>query len=152
MAGEPDQAWVVRARRTSPTQARVYARNHVFAVGAQASLRDRDEHPSAIEYLLGALAGDLLRGFEAQAERRGVLVEAGEVHLQARLNNVLFQLGVVGESGHAALESVSGTLYVSTDASETVLDELWSVTLERSPLYQTLARCAEMDIRLREAP
>lgn len=136
----------------SPAEARVYARNHAFPVGAQASLREQDDHPSAVEYLLGALAGDLLRGFEVQAARRQVAVHAGEMNLQGRLNNVLVHLGVIGETGHPAVESVSGTFYVSADAEGQALDEIWSATLERSPLYQTLTRCATVSIRLQATP
>src|SRR5262245_32512427 len=147
-----DHVWAVRARRASPAEARAYARNHAFTLGAQASLRDADDHPSAIEYLLGALGGDLLRGFEVEAARRQVAVNAGEVDLQGRLDNVLVHLGVIGETGSPALASVTGTFYVSADATATALDEIWRATLERSPLYQTLARSATVAIRLQAAP
>ena len=149
---DPEQAWAVRARRIGAAEARIYARNHLFSVGAQASLRDRDEHPSAIEYLLGALAGDLLRGFEVEAARRQVAVEAGEIDLHGRLDNVLVHLGVIGETGSPGLQSVWGTFDVSTGAEEQVLDEIWTAARQRSPLYQTLSRCADVSIRLRAAP
>ena len=151
-AGESDHAWAVRASRIGPIESRVYTRNHSFAVGAQASLRDSDAHPSAIEYMLGALGSDLLRGFETQAARRQITVHAGEISLQGRLDNVLTHLGVIGETGHPGLVSVRGTLYVSVDADESALEEMWQAALERSPLYQTLCRCASMEICVRAAP
>ncbi len=149
---QADHAWTVRARRIGPDETRVYARNHAFAVGAQASLRDSDAHPSAIECLLGALAGDLLRGFEVQAARRQVALHAGEINLSGRLDNVLVHLGVIGETGHPGLVSVTGTFYVSADADESALEEIWQATLLRSPLHQTLSRCAAIEIRLQAAP
>ena len=152
MPGDPDHAWAVRVRRISPDESRVYVRNHVFAVGAQASLREADDHPSAVEYLLGALAGDLLHGFEVQAARRQVAVHAGEVNLRGRLNNVLVHVGVVGETGHPGLDSIAGTFYVSADADAPALDEIWRATLDRSPLYHTLSRCAAVSIRVQAAP
>jgi hypothetical protein len=148
----PDQAWGIRARRVTPEETRIYARNHAFAVGAQASLRDRDDHPSAIEYLLGALAGDLLHGFEVEAARRQIAVDAGEINLQGRLDNVLVHLGVIGESGHPGLASIIGTFYVSADVDEPVLLEIWQATLARSPLFHTLSKCAVVTIRLQAAP
>jgi hypothetical protein len=135
-----------------PAEARVYARNHAFAVGAQASLRDLDDHPSAIEYLLGALAGDLLRGFEVEAARRRITVHDGEIDLQAGLNNVLVHLAVIGETGNPGLGSVAGAFYVSADADDQALDEIWRAALDRSPLYQTLSRCTAVSIRLQAAP
>ena len=149
---QPDQVWAIRARRVTAAETRIYSRNHAFAVGAQASLRDRDDHPSAIEYLLGALAGDLLHGFEVEASRRRIAIDAGEINLQGQLDNVLVHLGVIGESGHPGLASVTGTFYVSADAEEPVLLEMWQTTLARSPLFQTLSKCAVLTIRLQTAP
>jgi hypothetical protein len=152
MPAGSEHTWAVRALRIGPTETRVYARNHAFAIGAQASLRDSDAHPSAIEHLLGALAGDLLRGFETEATRRQVAVHAVEANLQGRLDNVLVHLGVVGETGHAGLAQVTGTIHVSADAEMPALEEIWRATLDRSPLYQTIARCAAFEVRLRAAP
>jgi hypothetical protein len=136
----------------APAETRVYARNHSFEVGAQASLRDRDDHPSALEYLLGALAGDLLQGFEVEASRRQIAVHEGELNLQGRLDNVLVHLGVIGESGHPGLASITGTFYVSTDADAQLLEEIWQSALARSPLFHTLSKCAVLTFRLQAAP
>jgi hypothetical protein len=152
MSHDLDYVWAVRARRVSQGESRVYVRNHALAVGAQASLQDSDDHPSAIEYLLGALAGDLLRGFEIQAARRQVAVHAAEVNLRGRLNNVLVHLGVIGETGHPGLESIAGTFYASTETEGPTLDEIWHATLARSPLYHTLSRCAAVSILLQAVP
>lgn len=147
-----EHVWAVRARRIDAQDLRVYVRNHAFGVGVQASLRESDAQPSAIEYLLGALAADLIRGFEVQAARRQVAVHAAEAKLSGSLENVLVHLGVVGETGHPGLAEVTGTFYVSADAEPSVLEEIWRATLERSPLYHTLSRCAVLSLRLQAAP
>jgi hypothetical protein len=144
-----EHAWQVRARRISSREIRAYARNHVVSIGVQASLRDKDDHPSAIEVALGALAADLLAGLEVQAARRGIAVHAGEVNLSARLDNVLVHLGVIGEVGSPRLAAISGTLDVSADVDDAALAELWRDALARSPLYQTLSQCASIDLRVR---
>jgi hypothetical protein len=144
-----DHTWTVRVERIGAKQAKAYTRNHAFVVGEQAGFEESDPHPSAVEYLLGALGGDLLRGFEAQAARRRVAVDALELRLSGRLNNPLTHLGVVGETGHPGLESIEGTLYASADAEEEVLAEMWKEVLSRSPLYDTLRRCAAVAIELR---
>ncbi len=147
-----DYTWTVRVERVGEKQAKAYARNHAFVVGEQAGFDASDRHPSAVEYLLGALGGDLIRGFEAQAARRRVDLDGIELRLSGRLNNPLTHLGVIGEAGHPGLESVEGTLYVSADAEEAVLEELWEETLARSPLFHTLRRCGEVVIELRVMP
>jgi hypothetical protein len=63
--------WNVRVTPGGPDASRVHARNHSFDVGRQASFRDADPCPSAIELALGALGGDLASGWRAEAERRG---------------------------------------------------------------------------------
>ena len=147
-----DHSWTVRVERVGEKHARAYTRNHAFSVGEQAGFEESDPHPSAVEYLLAALGGDLIRGLEAQAARRRVAVDALELRLAGRLNNPLTHLGVVGETGHPGLESVEGTLYVSADADEGALEEMWQETLARSPLFHTLRRCATMAIELRVMP
>ena len=128
--------------------ATVYTRNHVFTVGGQASFREADAHPDAVEYLLGALGGDLISGFTSHAKRRGVEVDAMEASISGRLDNPLVLLGVVGEVGHPGFETISCTLYVSADADERVLEEIWQTTLARSPLVHTLDRCVGLTMKL----
>lgn len=144
-----DYSWTVRVERVGEQETKAYSRNHAFVVGEQASFRETDPHPSAVEYLLGALGGDLLRGFQLQAARQRVAVDAMELMLSGRLNNPLAYLGVVGETGHPGLESIQGTLYVSADADRSTLEEMWLIALERSPLFNTLRRCVELSLELR---
>jgi len=147
-----EHTWTVRVERVGEKHARAYTRNHAFSVGEQAGFEESDPHPSAVEYLLAALGGDLIRGFETQAARKRVAVDALELRLSGRLNNPLTHLGVVGETGHPGLESAEGTLYVSADADAAVLEEMWRETLTRSPLFNTLRRCAAIAIALRVMP
>jgi hypothetical protein len=129
--------------------ATAYTRNHAFTVGGQASFRETDAHPDAVEYLLGALGGDLISGFASYAARSGVEVDAMEASIFGRLNNPLTFLGVVGESGHPGFETISCTLYVSADADERLLEDIWQTTLARSPLVNTLDRCVGLTLNLR---
>jgi hypothetical protein len=45
---------------------------------------------------------------------------------------------------------MSGRHATASDLSEYA--EIWSATLQHSPLYQTLTRCAAVSIRLQAAP
>jgi hypothetical protein len=158
-ANPVDTAWAVRVRRTGPRESRAYARRFSFDVGEQAGLRDTDPHPSALEYLVGALGGDLIRGFETEAARRGFTVDEIELTLDARLDNPLVLLGVIGEEGSPGLSSIRGKCDVSLapppEGSSPVGEaaaEIWRTALSRSPLYTTLSRAARIDIRFRVAP
>ena len=144
-----DHAWTVRVRWTGDRGAQAYARAQSFGVGAQASLRESDPAPSAIEYLLGALGGDLACGFHLEASARSVSLHGLELSLAGRLDNILVHLGVIGERGHSGLKSITGTIYVSSDADEATIEAAWKATLARSPLFTTLSRCADVSISLR---
>lgn len=141
-------SWTVRAHRGAERVTKIYARNHLFSVGSQASFDIKDAHLSAVEYLLGALAADLTAGFQAQTARRRIPVTGIEMQLSGSLNNALTHLGVIGEEGRPGFESMSGTLYVSADAALTDLEELWQTALERSPLFNTLKHCVKISISL----
>jgi uncharacterized OsmC-like protein len=142
------QRWQVRGRWADQAT-RVYVRNHGFTVGVQASLRDADPHPSALEYLLGALAGDLLRGVALAAARRRIEIHDMEASLSGQLDNPLVHLGVIGESGHAGLAVIEGTIWLSAELDDAMLAEVWREASSRSPCHQTLARSVALDIRLR---
>lgn len=145
---DKEHAWTSRVRWLGEDRATAYTRNHAFTVGGQASFREADAHPDAVEYLLGALGGDLISGFASQAARRGVEVDAMEASISGRLDNPLVFLGVVGESGHSGFETISCTLYVSADVDEKILKEIWQTTLARSPLVNTLDRCVDLTLNL----
>ena len=144
---EIDHAFPVRVQRLSGGAARVYARS-VFDVGSQASLRETDDAPSAVEYLLGALGGDLTCGLQRAAEAEGIALHEIEITLNGRLDNILTHLGVVGEQGHPGFAVIDGTAYIAADADESAVTRAWQRTLARSPIYNTLTHCADVSIRL----
>ena len=143
--GSDDYICSVRVRCMDEGQ-KVYARSHAFTVGEQANFGGTDTHASAVEYLLGALGGDLVRGVQAQATRSRIRIDAMELSLSGRLNNALTHLGVIGEEGHPGFESIEGTLYMNSSADEEVIQRIWNTALQRSPLVNTLRRCVQLSL------
>lgn len=139
--------WGVRVRTDSPTTAKVYSRNHTFSSGQPADFSAHVDAPSAVDYLLGALGSCLSVGFRLNASRKGVTVDAAELSLKGRLDNVLYHMQME-ETGSPALSEINGTFYVSSPDDEGKLEEIWKLTLERSPVYQTLCRQVAMNIKL----
>jgi len=138
----------VRVTPGGPEASRVHARNHSFDVGRQASFRDADPCPSAIELALGALGGDLASGWRAEAARRGIALDELELTLRCRLDDPLRHLGVVGASGHAGIAAIEGTIYVTAETGAGELEAAWREVRERSPLYTTLSRCVSVRLDL----
>jgi len=144
-----DPDCVVRAHAAEDGRVLLHSRTHSFAAEGQTSYAPSPGHPSALDYLLAALAADLVAGLAREAARAGFLLEAVELSLAGRLENPLAPLGVVGESGSARLAEVSGSLYVSADAPEEALRERWEAALSRAPVYATLAASTNVDITLK---
>lgn len=147
-----DHIFQVRVQHTSSGVARAFARVQAFDVGSQATLVDADPQPSAVEYMLGALGGDLLRGLDRAAAGAGVTLYAAEITLSGRLDNILVHLGVIGEQGHPGFRAIDGTVYISSDGDQSAIESVWQRTLARSPLYNTLTRSVDVTIRLAVMP
>jgi hypothetical protein len=141
--------WTARVRGHGDDQATAYARNQSFTVCKQASFAESDSHPSAVEYLLGALGGDLINGFAAAAARRGINTYALEASVSGRLNNPLVHLGFVGETGDPGFEAIGATLFVSADQDDEDLEGAWQEVLARSPLVNTLRRCVALSLEMK---
>jgi hypothetical protein len=139
----------VRVRSSGTGVAKVYSRKLVFPVGRQASFSEDDANPSAVEYLLGALGGDLGDGFQKHASRRGVTIDGIELLISGKLENPLAIIGVVGVSGQPRLESAAVSVYVSANAESSVLQEIWKKTVATSPLANTLQGCVKLSLELR---
>src|SRR4051812_30276407 len=146
---ETAYTWTLRLRWLGDLATTVYARNNAFTVGQPASFKATDPHPSAVEYLLGALGADLTNGFQIQASRAGITIDALECSLSGRLGNVLVFLGVIGEEGDPGFSQINGTLYVTADAEDAALQEIWQTTLTRSPIYNTLKPTVTVNVTLR---
>ena len=143
LAGDLEQArrhhWQVRARRGGGMQAKVTVRNHGFAVGQPASFDTEDAAPSAIEFLLSAVAGALCSGLQWRLSRLGVEgVHPGGVAKARALNSLVF-LGVE-DDGSPALAGVDVTVYVAADVGDERLQEVFAETMRRCPVTQSVLR------------
>jgi uncharacterized OsmC-like protein/TusA-related sulfurtransferase len=146
-----DYRWQCRVRWSGGLQCRVYARNHSGEVGQPASFDVQDTAPSAVEYVLGALGACLAMGFQIHASRRGIQVEAVEISLSGKIDNIFVFLGVEQE-GHSGFEAITGTLYVRAEADEEILQEIWRHTVAASPVANTLVRPVHLDIAMHWVP
>ena len=143
-------AWLARVRWTGEMHSQAFVRNHSFAVGQPASFDSQDPAPSAVEYLLAALGGCLVAGFQWRASRRGIQIQNLEVSLKAQGDNILVFLGIE-DSGHPGLRTVEGSLYVDADADDEMLQALWEETQLRCPITQSLIRHVPVHIHMKRA-
>lgn len=136
----------LRARMTGALETKVYARNSAWTVGQPLSFEERDEHPSALEQLLGAVAADVASEFTLVCGRRGLAVEDVELTVKATLIDVLGHMGL--SDGDPGLDFLELTCFTSTADDEPAVRAAWQEGLTRSPLWRTLAKAARLKDRL----
>ena len=151
--GEDDQRardyrWQTRVHWGGGLQAKVFCRNHSWAVGQPASFDIKDEAPSAVEYVLGALGACLAMGFQIHASRRGIHIEEMEISLSGQIENIFIFIGTEMD-GHSGFKQITGTAYVRADAAEQELKSIWQQTIKASPVANTLLHPAKLEIAMR---
>jgi hypothetical protein len=140
--------WTLRVSAAERGQATVFTRQHQFRVGAPVHFDRKYEAVSALEYVLGAIGGDLVNGLQTLARKRRVAVERIEAVVEGELNNPLTYLGVIGESGHPGLEKVRVKVYLASPDAEAAVQSLWEEMLATSPLVRTFQAAIQLELRL----
>ena len=156
--------WKLRVTSTESGATRVSMRRHQFTVGKPVDFDMEASHVSALEYVLGALAAEIVGGgrgwgggpraaevvggLRVFAKRRRIEIDHVEAVVDGQLEHAMAYLEVVGESGRPRLSGVSIKVYVASPQGETVVRRLWAETLERLPLVRTLGRALDLQIEL----
>lgn len=137
--------WRLRARSNGHLKSTVYARNFSFDIGQPASFEEKDKHPCAVEYLLGALAGSLSTAFATECAKNGLEVDDIEISISGCLENVLAHLGL--EEGDPSLREIELKCFASTFDDEDSVREAWERTIVRSPIAATLKKCVPLTLK-----
>ena len=103
---------------------------------------------SALEYVLGALAADLVGSFRALARKRRLDVDEIEALVHGELGNPLMYLGVVGEDGDPGIHSLNVKCYISSLDDEIEVQGAWDEALNRSPLARTFMKAGSLEINM----
>jgi hypothetical protein len=140
--------WTLRVSTTSPNGATVFVRKHQFAIGVPVQFDAAYDGISALEYVLGAIGGDVVNGLQGLARKRHIEIDHVEAVIQGELNNPLTYLGVVGENGHPGLEQVQVKVYVASFAAPEDIQRLWQEMLQRSPLLRTFQPLIQLELSL----
>lgn len=138
--------WRLRTRLTGHLKSTVYCRNFSFEVGQSASFEEKDQHPSAVEYLLGALSASLTTGFATEAARAGLQVDDIEITVKGKLDNVLVLLGL--EEGNPAFSGIELKCFASTLDNEEQVHASWKQAAQRSPIVATLQKAVDLNLKL----
>jgi TusA-related sulfurtransferase len=141
-----DYEWRTRTRLTGSRESTVYARRCSFRVGRPASFEERDESPSAVEVLLGALASSLAAGFATECARDGLEIDDIEIAARGRLGNVLAHLGL--EEGDPGFREIAVRCFASTLDDEVRVRAAWDRATARCPVAATLGKATDLALKM----
>ena len=141
--------WSVRVGSTGEGAATVFVRKRQYNVGMPIQFDPEYTEVTALEYVLGALGGDLVNGLKRIARQRRVAIDNVEAVIRGALNNPLTHLGVIGESGHPGIEVIEITVYVSSLTDDETVQKVWEETLDKSPLVRTLTSLVHLTLELK---
>src|SRR4051812_21929713 len=108
------QRWVLRVTSASKDRATAFVRKHQFTIGAPISFDEQHGAITALEYVLGAIAADVLNGLRAEADRRRLQIDTAEAVVHGELNAPLAHIGVVGATGHPGVQRIEVRAFVGT--------------------------------------
>lgn len=143
-----EYVWRTRVGWSGGMQTKVFCRNHSWVAGQPASFDLKDDAPSAVEYLLGALGSCLAMGFQIRASRQNLEIEQVEISLNGKIDNIFVFLGAETE-GHSGFKEITGEAYVKSDATPEILEQLWRETLAASPVLNTLVHNTDISIGMK---
>jgi hypothetical protein len=141
----------LRVTAHEPDEARVSVRKAQFVVGRPLELDAASGRIGALEYALGALAGEVVNGLRHFAWRRRVDVEQVEALVTGELAHGLAYLDVVGEDDPPRLARVHLKVFVAS-ADEPGVRALWTHLIARLPLLGTLRAAVPIQLDLIVTP
>lgn len=143
-----DTRWTVRVTSsvTQGDHSIAYARKHSFVGGDALSFDVEHAQVTAFEYLLGAVALDIAGGLRRLRKKRRLDIDAIEVLVHGKLGNPMLYLGVVGEEGDGGVSVIEVKVFISSLDDEDVVKEVWTETLARSPIVNTLRKCCDLQL------
>ena len=137
--------WRLRTRATGHLKSTVYSRNFSFDVGQPVSFEEKDKHPCAVEYLLGALGGSLSTAFATECAKDNLEIDDIEISLSGSLNNILAHMGL--EEGDPSIREIELKCFASTFDDEEKVKASWERAVSRSPLAATLGKAVILTIK-----
>jgi uncharacterized OsmC-like protein len=145
---ETEHRWTVRIGGGERDSAVAYLRKSRVEVGLPLTFDDEYPRVTALEYLLTAVAGDLVVGLKAHARKRRITIDNIEATAHLQLEDPLAHLGVVGDHGSPRIQGVSIKIYVDTLDDPERVEQAWREVLDRSPMIHTLSSVVELEHEL----
>ena len=134
--------WRSRVQWQGGFKGKAYTRTHTVDLDEPEGLDATDTAASAHEHILSAVGGCMMVGFVLNATRQGIKINDLEIALEGHFENILKWAGL--DDGNPGYGKINAKVYVSAEADESQLREIWKLAVDGSPVTQTVARTTEI--------
>jgi uncharacterized OsmC-like protein len=139
--------YTLRVTAPVPDVAQVSVRQHQFVVGRPLELDDAAPRISAVEYVLGAIAGEVMNGLRMTASRHRLTIDQIEAVVTGEVAGEAVYLEVVGERGRPGIVRAHVKIFVGSP-DESRVRRLWAELPDRLPLVCTMRETFPIDLEL----
>jgi uncharacterized OsmC-like protein len=129
--------YTLRVTAPAPEVAHVSVRRQQFVVGRPLELDEASPRIAAVEYVLGAIAGEVVNGLRMAASKRRLAIDQVEAVVTGEVAGEAVYLEVVGESGRPAIVRAHVKIFVASP-DESRLRRVWTELPDRLPLVCTM--------------
>lgn len=138
-----------RATSNDLSSVKIYTNRNSYEIEKQISFDSEYEPISSLEYFAGSVLSSVLLSLLEESKRRGSIVEEIEGVLHLSLENPLSMIGVKGYEEEPFVRKMIVTVFVYADLEDQAFDEFCRGALAKSPIYNTLKRSMELEVRFK---
>ena len=135
--------WRSRVVWVDGFKAKAHMRTHTVQFDEPEGLDTQDSAASAHEQLLSAVGACMMVGFVLNATRQGVKIRNLEIAMEGNFENILKWAGL-DDTGNPGYGGVTAKVFVSADADEATLREIWNLAVAGSPVTQSVANATQV--------
>lgn len=146
---ETNYQWTARVKDSGGNSSLSYVRQHQFPIKDAVSFDNEDSGISALEYVIGAIGGDLIASLKRVAKKKRVNIDMIETVVMGELENPLIFLQVVGEEGTSAIKKIHLKVYISSLDTPEEIELVWTEALRISPLINTFKTNVKFEFELK---
>ncbi|MGG6310507.1 hypothetical protein [Paenibacillus macerans] len=139
-----------RGTSNNLSSVKIYTNKNSFQIEKQISFDSEYKPISSLEYFAGSVLSSILLSFLEQSKKRGSIIEEIEGVLNLSLENPLSMIGVKGYNEEPFIGKMTVTIFLYADLEDKAFDDFCFGALAKSPIYNTLKRSMELEVRFKK--
>ncbi|MCQ6280253.1 OsmC family protein [Bacillus sp. EB600] len=138
-----------RGTSNNLSSVKIFTNKNSFQIEKQISFDSEDKQISSLEYFAGSVLSSIILTLLEQSKKRGPMIEEIEGVLNLSLENPLSLVGVKGYDEEPFISKITLTVFLFVDLEDNDFDDFCVNALNNSPIYNTLKRSMELEVKFK---